>query len=218
MKQDDPEKCFADLERQLAEQHQSADLPPVGAERAQPGSASNSDPAQRRFVVNAMPSTRKIYSTFGLLYAVSSTLVYPITGGFGEGFDGYTRYRALISLAWWVGLALVWWVGLALVWFLALRWLFWRRVVICVTTDGLTIDQRPGDVFSPRGRRVGPMEKYHPVGARPLRGPGALPDIWPAPLRSGRHEKSAHRQRNTNRRAAGESSTCRRVDEVRSLR
>src|ERR1700738_4624265 len=67
MDQDDPEKRIAEVEGQLAEQNRGADLPPLGPDRAQPGSASNSDTAQRRFAVTAMPNIRKIYFTCGLL-------------------------------------------------------------------------------------------------------------------------------------------------------
>lgn len=98
------------------------------------------DPAERRFAATAIPSARRMYPTFALLIAVSS--VYPICQHFTAGFDAITAYGPLFSVAILSGIAVLW--------FLALRRLFTKQVVLRVTTDGLTIDNRPGDVYSLR--------------------------------------------------------------------
>ncbi len=136
--QDDPEKRITDLERQLAEQKRGADLPLAGSDRAQPGLASNSDPAQRRFVARIIPNARQNLITWGLLSAGAVVL---LVGGATLTLATPTN-PALIPIVMLVGLVAL--VALAL---LALRRLWAKKVVICVTAEGLTVDQRPDHVF-----------------------------------------------------------------------
>lgn len=98
------------------------------------------DPAEHRFVATAIPSARQLYLTFALLIAVSS--VYPISQHFTKGFEAITAYGPLFSIA-----VLS---GIAVLWFLALRRLFTKQVVLKITTDGLTMDNRPGEHYSLR--------------------------------------------------------------------
>ena len=144
MNRDDPEERIAELERQLAEQKHGVVLPPVGPDRVQPGSASNSDPAQRRFVARIIPNVRQNYVTFGLLFA--GGVVY-LGGGYALTLAAPTN-PALIPIVMLVGLVVLVVLGLR-------RLAYTKRVVICVTAEGLTIDQRPGDVFPFRDAELG---------------------------------------------------------------
>ena len=103
------------------------------------------EPAERRFAATAIPSARQMYPTFALLIAVSS--VYPISQHFTAGFDAITAHGPLFSVAILSGIAVLW--------FLALRRLFTKQVLLRVTTDGLTIDNRPGEVYSLRDAELG---------------------------------------------------------------
>jgi hypothetical protein len=142
MDQDDPEKRIADLERQLAEQKRGADRPPVASERPQAGSISNSDPARRRFVVSVMPKAWQRYSVIGLLFLALGVFVK-----FIKFFS--TNHGAMVGM-------LVFFV----IFSLAGQWVFvGRKVVIRVTTDGLTVSKRPGDVFSFRDAELGQWRK-----------------------------------------------------------
>lgn len=146
MVQDDPEQRIADLERQLAEQKRGVAPLPAESDHARPGSASNSDPAQRRFAARIIPNARQNLITWGLLSAGGVVL---LVGGATLTLAAPTN-PALIPIVMLVGLVAL--VALAL---LALRRLWANKVVICITAEGLTIDQRPGDVFPFRDAELG---------------------------------------------------------------
>lgn len=138
MDKDDPEQRIADLERQLAEKQRGADLPPAGPYQAQPHSGSARGVAERRFVASAVPSGKQIlisylwsFAALIGLFAVVYTLwyVFPATRAFR------VAYPVLIL------------VGIVIASFLGSRRLN-RKMHICVTSDGLTVKQRPGDVYS----------------------------------------------------------------------
>jgi len=96
-----------------------------------------------------MPNAKQRYSTYGLLLVVSS--VYPISQEFAAGFDFLTAHGAVVFP--------VLLVGLAAMWGAALHRLWTKKVVLCVTTDGLTIDQRPDDVYPLRAAELGQWRK-----------------------------------------------------------
>jgi hypothetical protein len=141
MDQDDPEKRIADLERQLGEQRRGPDLPPVAPDRPQAGSISNSDHAGRRFTVSVLPKTWQVYSIVALFLLGF--------GGLGFGVLGSTDASPPTTM-------IMVMVGLGVIYTLGVLWLnSGRKVVICVTTDRLTINKRPGDVFSFRDAQLG---------------------------------------------------------------
>ncbi len=129
--EDDPEEHITDLERQLADTSGVAPLPAV---------------PDRRFVARIIPDAKRQLITLGLLSAGAVVL---LAGGAALTLAAPTN-PALIPIAMLVGLVVL--VALAL---LALRRLNAKKVVMCVTTDGLTIDQRPGDAFSFRDAELG---------------------------------------------------------------
>jgi hypothetical protein len=138
MDQNDPEERIADLERQLAEKQRSADLPPANPYHAQPHAGPAPSLAQHRFVASAVPSGKQIlinylvsFAALIVLFAVIYTLwyVFPATRAFR------LAYPVLIL------------VGICIITFLGSRQLN-RKILIWVTADGLTVKQRPGDVYS----------------------------------------------------------------------
>jgi hypothetical protein len=131
MDADDPEKRIAELEHQLAERKSDADLPPVGA--------SNSAPVQRRFVVNAVPSRWKFFTGYFLLLVLLG-LVMVLTS-----YVWHSSHWPMVTSV----------IVVAVVGFPAFRRLLMKKIVICVTTDGLTVDQRPGELFSLRNATLG---------------------------------------------------------------
>jgi hypothetical protein len=143
------ENRIADLERQLAEQKRRAGLVPASPEHAQPHPGSSRGLAQGRFVARAWRLTvwYPIFSSvataavLALIYAADEKLV-PI---------------AVVILA--AGGLMALWV------YLILRTL--RKILICVTSDGLTVDQRPGEVFAFSDAKLG---QWVPAG--PMSGSG----------------------------------------------
>ena len=143
MDPEDPEKRIADLERQLGEQQRGADPLPVAPDRPEAGSTSDADPAGRRFKVSVMPKTWQRFATYGFLFLALA--------GFAKYFN--TNHGGMAG-------HLVMLLGFAVVWGLVLQWLFaWRKVVIRVTTDGMTISKWPDDVFSFRDAELGQWRK-----------------------------------------------------------
>jgi hypothetical protein len=134
----DPEQRIADLERQLAEQKRGADLPP-----ASPDQAAES----RRFVAATSRMKTSIYIVGYAAFAACFAPFFPMM--FKVPF-------ALEKTTGWVVVILMW-VGVGLFGTLAiLRWGIYKKIPICVTSDGLTVDQRPGDVFSFTDAKLGP--------------------------------------------------------------
>jgi hypothetical protein len=111
----------------------------VAADIPQSGSESNPDPAGRPFAVSVMPKGWQLFSAFGfMLLGVCVIARIPPTVFGGPG-------RRLVTI---LVFAVVCCLVIQLV-------LLGRKVVIRVTTDGLTISGRPGDVFSFRDAQLG---------------------------------------------------------------
>ena len=131
--EDDPEKRIADLERRLAEQKRGTDLPP-----ASPDHAAES----RRFVAStSRPKTWLKIATWASFAAFLALFVLM-----------YVAPRALGKTTGWVVVGVV---AFALIVFPAVfyllgvrRWGASRKIPICVMSDGLTVDQGSGEVFS----------------------------------------------------------------------
>ena len=129
MDRDDPEKRIADLERQLAEQKRRAGLLPASPDYGPIQPDPSAGLGDGRFVARAwrLPVWLSIFSigavaaVLPLFYAADKRLV-PIAVVFLAG-------GGLMAL----------WV------YLILR--AFRKIQVCVTNDGLTVDQRPGEVF-----------------------------------------------------------------------
>jgi hypothetical protein len=135
--QGDPEKRIAGLEHQLARQHSRTNLPP-----ASPDDASSS----RRYVA----STSRVQAWYTVWWCVllAAALALIFTG------------RVLIA---WLGPA-TFWVAVILaagMYFLlgllgGFRWWgMYRKVPFCVTSEALTVDRRPGNVFSFTDAKLG---------------------------------------------------------------
>jgi DNA-binding beta-propeller fold protein YncE len=169
MDRDDPGQRVADLEHQLAEPKRGADLPP-----ASPPDAATA----RRFVATAAPPTTKQMMKYAYL-------------GIAVGFASLgAMYMALSMVGAILGSTTVIQVGSAVVFFAFLVLampayvVFQRRinrektVLVCVTSDGLTVHTRPGDVFS-----FGDVQ----LGKWTLAGYGSTAKGTALHLRSGRH-------------------------------
>ena len=139
--QDDAEKRIAELERQLAAQKRGADLPPAGPDHAA---------ASGRFVAfPAPPGTKQmykfIYGSIGAYTALMFVLsIAGMTLGRNFGPIGY-----ILPGVFAFGILVIGGIFL----FLRFPRFFGRadrrkQILLCVTSDGLTVDQRPGDVFS----------------------------------------------------------------------
>jgi hypothetical protein len=115
------------------------------------------DQDERRFVAGIIPNARQNFVTFGLLSAGGVVLL----GGACALALAAPTNPAIIPIVMLVGLV-------ALV-ALALRRLLPKKVVISVTPEGLTVDQRPGDVFPFRGAELGQWrgrtQRYGPESA-----------------------------------------------------
>jgi hypothetical protein len=146
--EEDPEKRIADLERQLAERKRGIDLPPASPHQAA---------ALRRFVASPAPptSTQMYKFMYGALAAyIALTFVIAI-GSMALGPSiGSIAYALPTVFAF--GLLVI--GGLVL--FLRFP-RFWGRedrrkeILISVASDGLTVDQRPRDVFTFGDARLG---------------------------------------------------------------
>jgi hypothetical protein len=140
MDQDDPDQRVADLEGRLATQRRGADLPP-----ASPDHAAGS----RQFV--ALPLGRGVGLTLrglkklGLAYvAVALVAVVPamVSEAMAASIPLESSARTAIEMGWMFGAFVV-----VVVSFLAFRWRRRRKIAICVTSDGLTVNQRRGAVY-----------------------------------------------------------------------
>ncbi|WP_146221008.1 hypothetical protein [Mycolicibacterium moriokaense] len=144
MDQDDPEQRIAELERQLAVQKRGADLRPRGKARkaSQPASPKHAA-ASRRFVATTSRMQTWLYiCTYGSWAAFAAVFVVMIM-------------TPSARTAGWVVVVLMA-VGLTLFGVLAGRWWGWtRKIAICVTSDGLTVEERPGEVFSFKDAKLG---------------------------------------------------------------
>jgi uncharacterized membrane protein len=139
MDQNDPEKRIADLERQLGEQRRGAELPPLAPHPPQAGPLSNSDPTGRRFVVRAVSKAWARYCVIGFMFLALGVFVKFFSTKFQSSSHGMVMLLVFCVIFSLVG-----------------RWVFvGRKVVIRVTTDGLTVSKRPGDVFSFRDAELG---------------------------------------------------------------
>jgi hypothetical protein len=138
MDQDDPERRIAELERQLAERKRGADLPPANPRHTA---------AARRFVASPpfwgskWSGKRSYIYLYGVVAAmvVLPNLVWAMVGpSTGAVFGIYVLF------------GLVPFVGTAYY-----RWYQRRKVLICVTDKSLTVNKRPGDVFSFSDTKLG---------------------------------------------------------------
>lgn len=133
MDQDDPEQRIAELERQLAARKRVPDPPP----------ASDHTAGSRRFVVTT-PRMQTwllicIYGFWAGLVAVFA-LMFAVPSALALG------WVALIVLA--IGLTLFGVLGFR-------RWGWSKKITICVTSDRLTVDKKPGEVFSFKDAKLG---------------------------------------------------------------
>jgi hypothetical protein len=137
-------------------QRRGAHPPPVAHNPPQARSVSNPDPARRRFKVSVQPKAWERYLTIGLL--LLGIGVFPMMMAHGVLPKHAVLFFAVV-------------IGYGIISSLAIQWVFiWRKLVICVTTEGLTVSKRTGEVFALRnaelgqwrkgGNRVGPV----PVG------------------------------------------------------
>ncbi|MBV9512695.1 MAG: hypothetical protein JO280_01435 [Mycobacteriaceae bacterium] len=134
MDQDDAEQRIAELERQLAPQKRRADLPPARPDRtAEP----------RRFVATTpRMATWLLICTYGLWTALVAV------------FAVMFAVPSARTLGWVVLVGVA--VGLTLFGVLGVRWWGWNnKIRICVTSDGLTVDKKPGEVFSFKDAKLG---------------------------------------------------------------
>ena len=132
--QDDPEARIAELERQLAEQKRGADLPPASPDHTA---------ASRRFVATSPRmqtwlsiGTYGSFAAFAVVFAVMFAVPSAQTTG----------WVVVVLMA--VGLPLFSVIGLR-------RWGWNKKITICVTSDGLTVEERPGEVFSFMDAKLG---------------------------------------------------------------
>ncbi|OMC12099.1 hypothetical protein [Mycobacterium sp. SP-6446] len=134
MEQDDPERRIAELERQLAAQNRGADVPPAGADRAA---------ESRRFV-----ATTSRMQTWLLIY----------TYGWWAAIPAMFAVMVAVRPAYATGWAVVGLIVVGMILFGVLgsrRWGWSRKIPICVTSDGLTVEDRPGEVFSFKDAQLG---------------------------------------------------------------
>jgi hypothetical protein len=139
----DPERRIGDLERQLGEQPRDASPPPVASDRSGAGSIPNADLAGRRFVVGVQPKAWERYLTVAVMLAIG---VFALASGGGWGLGGGSHRAVVFGFALLVG-PVFWWVFGG------------RKLVIRVTSDGLTISKRPGEVFPFRDAELGQWRK-----------------------------------------------------------
>lgn len=130
MDQDDAEQRIAELERQLAARKRVPDVPP-----ASPDHTAGS----RRFVVTtSRMQTWVLIYTYGWWAAIAVMVAVP---------SAYATSWAIVGLIA-VGITLFGVLGVR-------RWGWSRKIPICVTSDGLTREDRPGEVFSFKDAQLG---------------------------------------------------------------
>lgn len=131
---DDPEQRIAEPERQLAAHKRGPDLPP-----ASPDHAAGS----RRFVV-----TTPRLQTWALICS------YGTWAGFVAVFAVMFAVPSAWALAWIVLVVMA--LGVTLFAVLGVRrWGSNKKITICVTSDGLTVDEKPREVYSFDGAKLG---------------------------------------------------------------
>jgi hypothetical protein len=134
MDENEPEQRIAELERQLAEQKRVTDLPPASRDHTA---------ESRRFVATTPRMQRWLYiCTYGSLAAFAAVfaLMFLVPSAQTAG------WVVVVLMA--VGLTLFGVVGVR-------RWGWSRTIPICVTSDGLTVEGRPGEVFSFKDAKLG---------------------------------------------------------------
>lgn len=149
MDADDPEQRIADLERQLAEQKRGAGPSPANPDQLAASGRFTAFPAP--------PGTMQMYKFMYGSLAGFAVLIFVI---------GPASMALYLKLGPTIGTtAGVFALGLLVICGLVLFWRFPRffgrddrrkEIVICVTSDGLTVDQRPGEVFPFSGAHLGP--------------------------------------------------------------
>jgi hypothetical protein len=134
MVQDEPEQYIAEVEHHIAGQEPVTDLPPESADRAA---------ESRRFVATSpRMQTWLFICTFGFFAALVA--VFAVMFVFSSAY-----------ITGWVVLGLIT-VGLILFGVVAVRrWGWSRKIPVCITSDGLTVEDRPGEVFSFEDARLG---------------------------------------------------------------
>jgi hypothetical protein len=134
MVQDEPEEYIAEVEHQIAGQKPVTDLPPESPDRAA---------ESRRFVATSpRMHTWLFICTFGFLSALVAVfaVMYLVPSAYITG---------------WVAIGLLV-VGLTLFGVVAVRrWGWSRKIPICITRYGLTVEDRPGEVFSFEDAQLG---------------------------------------------------------------
>ena len=146
MEPDNPEKRIADLERQLAERQPSADLPPASPDHT---AASRQFVASPPFFGSKWTTKRSyilVYSVPVVLLVAMFTLPY-VAHSAGMGWKGVSEVSTITVF----GVLVIFLVGY-LAYYL---WYSRRKILIGVTSNGLTVSQRPGDVFSFSDARLG---------------------------------------------------------------
>jgi hypothetical protein len=133
---DDPEHRIARLERQLSEQSRDAQPRPTGKAR-RPSQPAGSDraAASRRFVATTFRRKNWVWLCSCAAFAAVLGLMYLAAAR--------TTHWVVVVLAV-VGLILV--GSCSVIGFR--QWGVYEKIPICVTSDGLTLDERPGELFS----------------------------------------------------------------------
>jgi hypothetical protein len=140
MEQEDPEKRIFELERQLAEQR-GADLPAASADHAA---------ASRQFV-----ATSSAFSAFSFQWTGMRSMIF-VYGGLAAIFAAIFAVRAMR----WSGGPIAIMVLLLFVIPVGVGGFFWlqsrKKILIDVTSNGLTVNKWPGDAFSFADAKLGP--------------------------------------------------------------
>ena len=121
------------VEHQLARQKRGANLPPASPD---PGSVS------RRYVA----STSRVKAWYHVYWLGSFAALFALMYNAPAALGRTTGWVVVFVAA--GALVLLGLLG-------ALRWGVFGMIPICVTNDGLTVDRRPGDVFSFTGTKLG---------------------------------------------------------------
>ena len=149
--QDDAEKRIAELERQLAAQKRGADLPPAGPDHAA---------ASGRFVAFPAPPTGKQTQKFmyGMVAAITAVMLVGSVPAYAvmRIYGPKAMIPEMVLMVSMFGLLAI--GGIVL--FLRFPRYFGRpdrrkQILLCVTGDALTVDQRPSDVFSFADAKLG---------------------------------------------------------------
>jgi hypothetical protein len=151
MDRDDPEQRIADLEHQLADQKRGADLPPASPHHAAASGLFMAFPAPptstqtSKFIYVALAAFIALNFVIGIAFMVAFITLGP-------------SIRSIVNILAVFGFGIFVIGGIAL--FLAFPRFFGRqdrrkKNLICVTNDGLAVDQRPGDVFSFTDAKLG---------------------------------------------------------------